>query len=390
MNQTDASNEVVLFVDDEANILSSLRRELHEWSKRNSIELRTAPSAREGMKFLEEAASRVAVIVSDLKMPEMLGSDFLLEVKATYPWIVTILLTGFSETQELMKAVRAGIFSYILKPWEPEYLEAELDKALETRHMRAAAEARTKAVEEELRWAGEMQRALMKPSLASTEGIEFRTSYRPLKGLYCSGDYYDVLGMGTGRYLLLIGDVAGHGVKAAFVTGILKAIIYPEYIAAAGGRSFSPAAFLSWLNTRMNFELRKSSGMIITFFAGLIDLQAGTFTYANAGQTHPFLIEGGAPRELPASGSSLGYAASVSYIDRVENIGSGDVLVAFTDGLVELRDPSGACHELSAADILAWTPYGEDFHKRLFEAALAAGGKDDFDDDVTVLSARLL
>jgi phosphoserine phosphatase RsbU/P len=390
MNQTDVSSEVVLFVDDEVNILNSLRRELHEWSKRNSIEIKTVPSAREGMNFLTGAASRVVVIVSDLKMPEILGSDFLLEVKATYPWIITILLTGFSETQELMKAVRAGIFSYILKPWEPEYLEAELDKALEARHMRAAAEARTKAVEEELRWAGEMQRALLKPSLTSTEGIEFRTSYRPLTGLYCSGDYYDVLGMGTGRFLILIGDVAGHGVKAAFVTGILKAVIYPEYVATSGGKSFSPAAFLSWLNTRMNFELRKNAGLIITFFAGLIDLQSGTFIYANAGQTHPFLIEGGKPRELPASGSGLGFAVSVSYIDRVENIGPGDVLVAFTDGLVELRGPDGACRELSAAEILASTPYGDDFHKRLFEAALAAGEKSDFDDDVTILSARLL
>jgi phosphoserine phosphatase RsbU/P len=389
MESADQAHEIILFVDDEANILSALKRELHDWSRERSLDIRTAPSAREGLNFLVQAAPRVAVIVSDLKMPEMLGSDFLLEVKDRYPSIITILLTGFSEPQELMKAIKAGIFSYILKPWEPEYLKTELDKALETRRMRAEAQARAKAVEEELKWAGEMQRSFLKPTLVSSEGVEFRTSYRPLTGLYCGGDYYDVISMGTGRFLVLLGDVAGHGVKAAFVTGILKAIIYPEYLAQTGGKAFSPAGFLSWLNDRMNFELRKNSGMIITFFAGLIDLRAMTLTYANAGQNHPYIISGTKLRELPVSGSGLGYASSVQYADRSEELKAGDILVAYTDGLVEARDAEGACKEITAWDVLVAVPYGPDFHKRIIESALAASGQSDFADDVTILTARI-
>lgn len=379
----------VLFVDDEQNILNALKRELHDWARENSLELRTAPSAREGLKRLEESAENTAIVVSDLRMPETLGSDFLLDVRSRYPRIMTILLTGYSEAQELMKAVKAGIFSYILKPWEPEYLKAELGKALETRKIRDDAEERARTVDEELRWAGEMQRALLKPKLVSSEGVEFRTSYRPVSGLYCGGDYYDVVEMGPKRYLVLIGDVAGHGVKAAFVTGILKAIIFPEYLQAVRNKAFSPAAFLAWLNERMNFELRKSSGLIITFFAGLIDAQAGTITYANAGQTHPFLVGDGPPRELMASGSGLGFASSVSYIDRTEPMGPGCMLVAYTDGLVECRSGDGGCEDVSARDLLAGVPSGADYHKRLIEAALAAGKARDFDDDVTILTARL-
>jgi phosphoserine phosphatase RsbU/P len=379
----------VLFVDDEQNILNALKRELHDWARENSLELRTAPSAREGLKRLQESAEKTAIVVSDLRMPEMLGSDFLLEVRSRYPRIMTILLTGYTEAQELMKAVKAGIFSYILKPWEPEYLKAELGKALETRRIRDEAEERAKTVDEELRWAGEMQRALLKPKLVSSEGVEFRTSYRPVSGLYCGGDYYDVVEMGPKRYLALLGDVAGHGVKAAFVTGILKAVIFPEYLQAVRNKSFSPAAFLAWLNERMNFELRKSSGLIITFFAGLIDAQAGTITYANAGQTHPFLVGDSPPRELVASGSGLGFASSVSYIDRTEPIGPGDILVAYTDGLVECRRDDGGCEDISARDLLAGVAYGADYHKRLIEAALAASNVSDFADDVTILTARL-
>jgi phosphoserine phosphatase RsbU/P len=380
----------ILFVDDEQNILNALKRELRDWMHERSLELRTAPSAREGLKRLDESAASTAIVVSDLKMPEMLGSDFLLQVRSRYPKIITILLTGYSEPEELMKAVKAGIFSYILKPWEPEYLRIELEKALDARRMRDEAEDRARIVDEELRWAGEMQRALLKPKLLSSEGVEFRTSYRPVTGLYCSGDYYDVVDMGPKRYLVLLGDVAGHGVKAAFVTGILKAVIYPEYLQAARNKAFSPAAFLTWLNDRMNFELRRSSGLIITFFAAMIDVQAGTIVYANAGQTHPYLVGSGGIRELPASGSGLGFAAQVSYIDRAEPMAPGDAFVAYTDGLVECRDADGGCVEISARDILAGVPYGADFHKRLIEAALAFGKRDDFDDDVTILTARLI
>ena len=383
---------VALFVDDEPNILSAIKRELHEWARERSIEVRTAPSAAEGLRFLHsEGGNKVAIIVSDLKMPEMLGSDFLLEVRASFPSIITILLTGFSEPQELMKAIKAGIFSYILKPWEPEYLKTELDKALEVRRLMLEAQARKKTLEEELKWAGEMQRAILKPSLQSSEGVEFRTSYRPVTGLYCSGDYYDVIGMGSGRFLILLGDVAGHGVKAAFVTGILKAIIYPEYLQATGGKSFSPSAFLTWLNSRMNFELRKNSDLIITFFAGLLDPQAQTITYANAGQPHPFIISGGQSRELPVSGHGLGFATTASYVDRTEDLLVGDTFFAFTDGLIEAGAKEGNCVSGPCLkDILKAEPYGGDYHKRILEAALKASGSGDFEDDVTILTARIL
>lgn len=301
----ETEKDIVLFVDDEANILASLRRSLHPWAARRSVGIRTADSAIEALAFLESSAGKVVVIVSDLRMPVMLGSDFLLKVKELYPWILTILLTGFSEVQELMKAIRAGIYSYILKPWDTDYLVVELDKCLEAQSLRAEAEARSRAVEEELRWAGEMQRAMLRPSLESPEGVGFETSYEPLSGMYCGGDYYDLIELGPGRYLLLIGDVAGHGIRAAFITGILKAVIYPEYIRAIAGRTFMPSAFLSWLNQRMNFELRRTADIIVTFFAGLIDVEAGTLRYANAGHCRPLLLSGGKARELAAPASAI-------------------------------------------------------------------------------------
>jgi sigma-B regulation protein RsbU (phosphoserine phosphatase) len=379
----------VLLVDDEQNILNALKRELHDWATLRELEILTAISGRRGLEILSERVGDTVIVVSDLKMPEMKGSDFLLAVSQKYPGIVTILLTGYSETEEVIKAVRAGIFSYMLKPWDSDYLVAELQKAFEHGELKRLNASYLKKMEEELKWAGEMQKAILKPSLPRTDGVEFRASYRPVPNLYCGGDYYDVVALSLDRYLLLIGDVAGHGVRAALVTGILKAVIYPEYLRMQVGKEFSPGAFLSWLNERMNFELRSASGLIVTFFAGLLDMKAGTLRYANAGQTHPVVLRRGKAMELPVSGSGLGFATSVSYVEQVVDIKSEDVITLYTDGLVEIGC-SGGCEPIKSAGLFERVEYSSDYHRRLMEAALAESGQADFDDDVTILTARIL
>jgi sigma-B regulation protein RsbU (phosphoserine phosphatase) len=336
-----------------------------------------------------ERGQDTVIVVSDLKMPEMKGSDFLIKVKEKYPEIVTILLTGYSETEEVIKAVSAGIFSFMLKPWDSDYLVVELQKAFEHGELKRQNARYLKTMEEELRWAGEMQKAILKPSLPRSDGVEFRASYRPVPNLYCGGDYYDVVFLSADRYLLLIGDVAGHGVRAALVTGILKAIIYPEYLRALVGKQFSPGAFLSWLNERMNFELRSASGLIVTFFAGLLDLKGGSFLYSNAGQTHPVILRQGRAIELPVSGSGLGYANSITYAEQSVAVKSGDVITLFTDGLVEPGCSDG-CAAIKPSQLFEKIEYSPDYHRRLLEAALAESGRADFDDDVTIVTARLL
>jgi YesN/AraC family two-component response regulator len=90
--------QTLLLVDDEPNITNAMRRELEDWSEEHSIEIITAISAQMGLHILETRGESTILIISDLKMPEMKGSDFLLAVKAKYPHIISILLTGYSET----------------------------------------------------------------------------------------------------------------------------------------------------------------------------------------------------------------------------------------------------------------------------------------------------
>ena len=373
----------IILVDDEQNILFALKRELHEWAHEHALEILVATSAKEALEMLKTRANTTELIISDLKMPEMKGSDFLLEVKRLYPEIITILLTGYSETDEIVKSVQAGIFSFMLKPWDSGCLLAEVQKAWEFSDMRKQTANYTKKLEEELKWAGEMQKTILRPNLPTVTGIEFRVSYRPLPALNCGGNYYDVIAVGQDRYMLLIGDVAGSGVKAAFVTGILKAIIYPEYTRNYIGKQISPADFLNWLNSRMQFEFRSTTPVLITFFAGILDIKAETLVYANAGHNHPCLVSGSNIQELPVSGQPIGSGHTVLYIDNTVRVVKDNLILLHSNGLTELG--SG----VKIQQLLQKTAYGSDYHKRLIEAALLLSGQQEFCDDVTIVTALI-
>ena len=127
----------VLFVDDEENILASLKRTL----RREGYEILTAGSAAEGLSLL--ATNDVQLIVSDQRMPEMNGTEFLARVKSLYPQTVRMVLSGYSEISAVTDAINKGaVYRFLLKPWDTEMLKEEIAGAL--RHWRELYASRRK------------------------------------------------------------------------------------------------------------------------------------------------------------------------------------------------------------------------------------------------------
>jgi len=109
----------ILIVDDEPHILSSLRRILESEDK----EIFTAQDAESGWNLLQEKGE-MELVISDNKLPGMLGIDFLIKVKRLYPDTIRILITGYPDLNSAMDAInRAHIWRYILKPIEVEELK---------------------------------------------------------------------------------------------------------------------------------------------------------------------------------------------------------------------------------------------------------------------------
>ena len=124
VRQPAAQRRTLLLVDDEPNILASLKRLL----RRDAYHILTANSGQEGLDVL--ASNAVDVIVSDQRMPGMLGADFLRKAKLLCPQTIRIMLSGYTELQAVTDAVNEGaIFKFLTKPWEDHQLREHIAEA---------------------------------------------------------------------------------------------------------------------------------------------------------------------------------------------------------------------------------------------------------------------
>ncbi len=120
------SDSTILCVDDEENVLKSLKRLFLE----EDWELLTADSGELGLEILKER--EVHLIIADFRMPEMTGVEFLKEANAIRPEAIRIILSGFADVDAIVRAINEGeIYKFISKPWNDEELKLAVRRSLE-------------------------------------------------------------------------------------------------------------------------------------------------------------------------------------------------------------------------------------------------------------------
>ncbi|HJY70656.1 MAG TPA: SpoIIE family protein phosphatase [Streptosporangiaceae bacterium] len=208
-----------------------------------------------------------------------------------------------------------------------------------------------------------LQRAIMPPDAVPVEaaGIDVAVRYRPAgQGHLVGGDWYDTLLLPANDVLLVVGDVAGHGIDA--VTGMVAARNSLRGLAITGA---GPAELLGMLN---GVVCHLTSGVVGTVVCGLYNPQTRVLRWARAGHLPPVLVRGGTARALPLPGGVLlGMDPDATYEEAVQSLEPGDILLLFTDGLIERRGDSiedvlaefvaglgpGAAGRLEAGDLTA-------------------------------------
>ena len=101
----------ILYVDDEENNLTSFKATFRKY-----YNVYTAQSGREGMNILRE--HDIKVVITDQRMPEMTGVQFLEAIIHEFPFTIRMILTGFSDIESIIKAINTGrVYRYITKPW---------------------------------------------------------------------------------------------------------------------------------------------------------------------------------------------------------------------------------------------------------------------------------
>jgi signal transduction histidine kinase len=135
----------ILCVDDEADNVDALERLFRR--KYNVLKATSGPAA---LKLMKD--EKIALIVTDQRMPNMTGVEFLAESQKTHPDTIRILLTGFTDIESVIAAINSGqVYRYVTKPWDPVDLTNAVDRAIERYEMSAELKEKNQALQLALR-----------------------------------------------------------------------------------------------------------------------------------------------------------------------------------------------------------------------------------------------
>jgi PAS domain S-box-containing protein len=263
--------------------------------------------------------------------------------------------------------------------------EEDLELAKELSRRAALALDNARLYEERSHIARTLQRSLLPRRLPDIEGTAIAAVYQPagVSQTEVGGDFYDVFEAGEGAWGVAVGDVCGKGVEAAALTGMAR-----HTLRSSAFREPSPSEALRDLNRVM---LREDGERFCTVALGRLErTYAGLrLTVACGGHPSPIVVRrDGGVAAVGAPGTLIGVFPDVVLEDVVVELGSGDQIVFYTDGLVDPRHPTplddaglrrlaSSCRDLAAKETA----------ERLGEAVADPGGE--APDDVCIVVLRV-
>jgi len=176
-----------------------------------------------------------------------------------------------------------------------------------------------------------LQRALLPERLPTVAGVRLDACYVPAyEGADVGGDWYDVFSISERLLGISIGDVTGHGLRAATIMGQAR-----QGLRTASFVTDDPGSALEYVN---RLFCRSESNVLITAFFATLDLFEGTLRYALAGHPAPMFVKtGGEVEPLEGRGFVLGVDVRTTFETHTVTMDEGSAIVLFTDGLVEVN-----------------------------------------------------
>jgi len=250
-------------------------------------------------------------------------------------------------------------------------------------------------LESELEIAREVQSLLFPKNVPDLETLMLTGVCNPARVV--SGDYYDFIRFDS-SVAFAIGDVAGKGISAALLMASIQSTMRMQLTAGAPGMAgnggaehpLSTAVMVSRLNKLL--YANTSPEKYATFYFALYDEKTQLLTYTNAGHLQPILLRNGVPELLEVTGTVVGAFPFSCYEEKTIPLASGDVLVAYTDGMIEPENEYGEMFgERRLTDLLAKNVDRDspEIIARTMEAVLQwSGDAAELSDDMTMLVAR--
>ena len=211
-------------------------------------------------------------------------------------------------------------------------LASRVASALVNAELYARVSDNEQRMDREMKIAREIQRQLMPDELPSIPPLSMAVFFKPVAQL--GGDLYDWIQFDDGRLAIVVGDVAGKGAPAALYGAMSSGIIRTR-----AGRKYPPGQMLELVNKTLYQRPIESQYVAVTY--SIYEPVTRKITLANSGLPYPLLIRSGQPSFLDVGGIPLGLFADSKYEETTLTLEAGDVLVLYSDGLVESRNDNG-------------------------------------------------
>jgi len=260
----------------------------------------------------------------------------------------------------------------------------------------------------EMEVARNIQRDFLPESLPVARGVQLEAVLHPAREV--SGDFYDAFALPpSGTIVVVVGDVCDKGVGAALFMALFRSLIRASADPVGGGaiqmiggrrtivrqslENATPAELLTRVAGFTNNYIARLHGrtnMFATVFLGAVSPMTGQLDFVNAGHEPAIVVSpDGSTRELRPTGPALGLLPDAEFAAGEGRLGTGDCLVAFTDGLVEARSPTGEAFgaERLRNALRANNTSAANLVRGVVEALQAFTGAAEPHDDVTLLAA---
>lgn len=368
----------IVLIDDNATDVAVTRRLL----ERRGFEVFPALSGEEGLQLAHKLTPDAIVV--DYRMPIMDGFEVARHAKSD-PQLQTIpllMLTGADSAQHVVEGLGAGADDFVTKGADVEVLVARIRALLRMKAYQDQLRRMNEQMMRDLQIARRVQEALVPHGPFLGPRAEVRSAYIPSEAL--SGDFYDYFVLDRFMYLF-VADVSGHGLPAAILTSLLKSYIHTE----ADSQS-SLADFMRKLNDFL-FSVSLPTQFATAQLFRIDD--EGHVVYANAAHP-PFLLyqrERGRTSVFEDPSNLLGAMPDMPFEERALQVGSGDTLFVYTDGLTDRRSASGDFYSIDrVASILERCRDAAlgSVYDAIFEDVTTFAATEEFKDDIAFVVTR--
>lgn len=310
---------------------------------------------------------------------------FAIGIEGLHMLLALVLSTPFSQAVEVVSTVAFPmIFANATGMFVFAFIVTNLIREKETQEQRDSYHSELERKNAELQIARDIQISFLPDHIPRFPGFNLAAMSIPAKEV--GGDFYDVIQLSGGRVGVVIADVSGKGVPAALFMAFSRTVIRaqaPWHSRVSGT--------IRDANTMIEQDAR--SGMFVTLFFGIIDMEKKSMTYVNAGHNPPLLLrKDGSVEYLAPTGIALGAMEGMDYGEETVALDDGDCMVFYTDGVTEavnIRDEQYGEERLLQVCTANRDSGAREILEKIREAVFShAGGAPQFD-DVTMIALKV-